>query len=124
MNIFLVKNGQLYTPEPRNILLGVSRATIFELAAQLGIPVHETNIGRYEALHADEIFCTATTYCLVHAATFEGQPVADTKPGPIFQKLTQAWNQLAGLDIAAQAHKYANQVEPWEKQQRAEATTG
>jgi branched-chain amino acid aminotransferase len=116
-NIFLVKNGQLYTPEPRNILLGVSRATIFELAAQLGIPVHETNLGRYEGLQADEIFCTATTYCLIHAATFEGQPVGDGKPGPIFRNLTHAWNRLASLDIQAQARNYAKQLESWEKQQ-------
>ena len=40
-NIFLVTNGVLLTPEPRNILLGVSRATTLELARQSGIPVRE-----------------------------------------------------------------------------------
>lgn len=123
-NIFLVKDGTLYTPEPRNILLGVSRATILELAGELGIPVCETNLGRYEALQADEVFCTATTYCLVHATTFEGQTVGDGKPGPVFTKLMDAWKRLAGVDFVAQAHQYAKQVDAWEKRQRQEAAGG
>jgi len=116
-NIFLVKNGELLTPEPRNILLGVSRATTLELARQLDIPIRETNLGRYEALMADEIFCTATTYGLVHAATFEGQEVGDESPGPVFIKITEAWKELAGVDFIAQAHDYAARLPEWEKRQ-------
>ena len=44
-NIFLVKDGELFTPEPRNILLGVSRATTILLAKNLGIRVSESNLG-------------------------------------------------------------------------------
>jgi branched-chain amino acid aminotransferase len=117
-NIFLVKNGTIYTPEPRNILLGVSRSTILELAGQLGIPVRETNLGRYEGLQADEIFSTATTYNLVHAATFEGQTVGDGKPGPVFRKLTEAWKRLAGVDFVAQAKDYAKRLPAWEERQK------
>lgn len=112
-NIFLVKHGTLLTPEPRNILLGVSRATIMELAGELGIPVRETNLGRYEALQADEVFCTATTFCLVHAASFEGRPVGDGQPGPLFRRLAQAWQQKVGVDFVAQAHAYAQRLEAW-----------
>src|SRR5204862_501439 len=113
-NIFLVKSGTLYTPEPRNILLGVSRSTTLELAHQLGIPVRETNLGRYEALRADEMFCTATTYSLVHAASFEGQSVGDGKPGPIFLKPLEGWKRLAGVDFVAQAKEYAQGLPAWE----------
>lgn len=116
-NIFLVKDGVLLTPEPRNILLGVSRATTIELARELGIPVRETNLGRYEALQADEVFCTASSYCLVHATTFEGQPVGTGKPGPVFQKLSDAWQQRVGLDFVAQAQSYAQRLPEWEERQ-------
>lgn len=120
-NIFLVKHGELLTPEPRNILLGVSRATTIELARELGIPVRETNLGRYEALHADEIFCTATTYALVHATTFEGQTIGNGGPGPIFSRLLEAWKQSAGIDFVTQACDYSEQLPSWEQQQ--ESTT-
>ena len=109
----------IYTPEPRNILRGVSRATIIELADQLDIPLVETNVGRYEALQADEIFCTATSFCLVHASTFEGQQVGNGQPGPIFEKLMAAWQKLAGIDFVEQAYDYAEQLPAWEKQQIA-----
>ncbi len=115
-NIFLVRNGELLSPEPRNILLGVSRATTIELARELSIPVRETNLGRYEALQADEIFCTATTYALVHATTFEGQTIGNGEPGPIFNQLLEAWKQSVGIDFVAQACDYAERLPAWEKQ--------
>ncbi|MBI3862854.1 MAG: aminotransferase class IV [Planctomycetia bacterium] len=115
-NLFLVKDGELLTPEPRNILLGVSRATTIELAGKLGIRVHEVNLGRYEALCADEIFCTATTYALVHATTFEGQPIGNGGPGPIFCRLLDAWKQLVGIDFVVQARSYAERLPAWESQ--------
>jgi len=114
-NLFLVKNGVLFTPEPRNILLGVSRATTLELARELSVPVRETNLGRYEALQADELFCTATTYALVHAVTFEGQRVGDGQPGSVFQRLMQAWKRLVGVDFVEQARTYAQRLPAWEK---------
>ncbi|MDE2928094.1 MAG: aminotransferase class IV [Acidobacteriota bacterium] len=114
-NIFLVRDGVLLTPEGRNILLGVSRATIIDLANELGIPVQEANLGRYEALQADEVFCTATTYSLVHAASFEGQTVGNGRPGPVFRRLTEAWMNLAGLDFVARAQEYARRLPAWEE---------
>jgi len=116
-NIFLVKDSVIYTPEPRNILLGVSRAVTLRLAAELGIPVVETNLGRFEALQADEMFCTATTYCLVHASQFEGKSVGDGQPGPVFQQLTSAWKQHAQVDFVAQAMDYAQRLPAWEQAQ-------
>ncbi|MFN0196434.1 MAG: aminotransferase class IV [Planctomycetaceae bacterium] len=116
-NIFLVKNGVLLTPEPRNILLGVSRDTTLELARKLDIPVREANLGRYEALHADEIFCTATTYALVHAISFEGQTIGDGQPGPVFKRLMQAWKERAGIDFVGQALDYAQRLPAWEAAQ-------
>ncbi|MDP6039318.1 MAG: aminotransferase class IV [Candidatus Latescibacteria bacterium] len=116
-NVFLVKNNVLYTPEPRNILLGVSRDTVIELAEKLNIPVVEKNMGRYEALMADEMFMTSTPFCMMHAATFEGQTIGDGKRGPIFTQLANAWKDLVDLDFVAQAHAYEGQMEAWKKRE-------
>ena len=116
-NLFLVNNGALPTPQPRNVLLGVSRAATIELAREGGIPVRETNLGRYEALQADEIFCTATTYGLVHATTFEGQAIGDGRPGDVFTRLMDAWQELVRIDFVAQAHDYAHRLGVWEARQ-------
>ena len=117
-NIFLVKHGIIFTPEPRNILVGVSRGVTIELARELGIEVREANVGRYEALTADEVFCTSTPYCLVHAATFEGQAIGEgDAPGPVFGRLMQAWKDLVGVDFVAQACQYASRLPAWQAAQ-------
>jgi len=113
-NIFLVEGGTLLTPEPRNVLHGVSRAITMDAAANLGIPVREMNIERAHALHADEMFCTATSFGLVHAAHFDGQPVNGGQPGPVFQQLMTAWKDAVGLDFVAQAKSYTPRIAAWE----------
>lgn len=114
-NIFLVRDGVIYTPEPRNVLNGVSRSAAIELAKKQGIEVRETNLGRYEALAADEIFCTATTFSAVHARSFEGQTVGDGRPGSVFQTLLDRWKDHVGVDFVAQSHDYAQRLETWRK---------
>lgn len=114
-NVFLVRGGVLLTPEPRNILLGVSRGATIELAKQIGIEVRETNLGRYEALMADEMFCTATTYSLVHIRSFEGQTIGDGTARPVFQKLMAAWQEHVDVNFVEQAHEYATRLESWLK---------
>ena len=123
-NIFFVRDGILYTSEPRNILLGVSRRVTMELAVEGGIEVCETNLGRYEALQADEIFCTGTTYALCHANSFEGQTVSDGEPGPVFTQLMAAWKRRAGIDFVHQAKDYAERLPEWEKRELASAAGG
>src|SRR5262249_20498882 len=55
-NFFIVSRGALITPEPRNILRGISRDYTIDLARGLGIAAHERNIAVYDVLHADEAF--------------------------------------------------------------------
>ena len=118
-NIFLISDGVLWTPEPRNVLLGVSRGMAMEQARKIGIEVREANLGRYEALMADEMFCTSTTYGMCHAVTFEGQTIGDGTPGPVFQQLRNSWIEEVGVDFVAQAHDYAARLPAWLEQQQA-----
>ena len=117
-NILLVKDGALLSPEPRNILRGVTRATTIQLAQDLKIPVREQNLDRYDALTADEIVLTSTSFTFFHARSFEGQIIGDGNPGPITRRLVDAWKEHVGIDFVAQAHDYAGRVADWESQQK------
>ncbi len=102
-NVFLVKDGTLYTPEEHNILRGISRAYVIEMAAKLGLPVHETNLEPYDFLMADEAFLTASSYGVLPVVQFEGRPVGDGKVGPVYQRLLRKWSEQVGVDIVDQA---------------------
>lgn len=102
-NIFLVSSGSLKTPTTSNCLDGVSRATVIELASQLGIPVHETDLQPYDLYTADELFFTSTPYCIMPATKFNGLQVGDGAVGATTKRLLSAWSELVGVDIVKQA---------------------
>lgn len=102
-NFFIYADGVLKTPHARSALAGVSRATVLELATQLGIPTEVTDFQPYDIYTADEAFFTSTPYCIMPATKFNGLPVGDGKVGPIAKRLLQAWSESVGVDIVAQA---------------------
>lgn len=107
-NIFLVRDGCLFTPREDFILPGVSRQTVIELAAELGIPCEERDLSPYDASIAEEAFLTSTSLCLCPVRSFDGQAVKTAEiPGPVTGRLLDAYSDLAGLDIAAQYLRFA-----------------
>jgi len=108
-NFFLLKSGALLTPEPRNILRGVTRQAVMELAAQLGLSCRECNLEPYDVMNADEAFFTATSFSIMPATRFNGHPIGDGRPGPVTRRLIGAWSEMIGVDIVAQAKDYARQ---------------
>ncbi len=105
-NFFIVKDGTLSTPEPRNILRGTRRKCTIELARTLGIEVRECNLNVYDAINADEAFFTSTAFTLMPCVKVNGCALGDGKMGPVTFRLAQAWNELVGLDFIAQARGY------------------
>jgi branched-subunit amino acid aminotransferase/4-amino-4-deoxychorismate lyase len=101
-NLLLVEDGAVVSPTPRNILPGVSRATVIDLCGKLGLPFRERDLQVYNVVNADEAFLSSTPYCLMPATRINGVPIGDGKPGPIFGRLLAAWSEAAGLDIAQQ----------------------
>ncbi len=101
-NVFLVSEGEIRTPTTANALSGVSRETIFELAATEGIAVREMDLQVYDLYTADEIFFTSTPYCIMPATRFNGLPVGDGQVGPIVKRLLAAWSRLVEMDIVQQ----------------------
>ena len=105
-NFFVVSGGELWTPEPRNVLRGISRAYAMELGEQLGIPVREKNIELYDVINADEAFFTATPFSILPCTKINGIPIGSGRMGPVTKALIDAWSQSVGVDIIAQARRY------------------
>jgi len=106
-NFLMVKDGVLLSPEPRNILRGITRDYILELAATLGIPTRETNLEPYDVQNADEAFFACTPFCLVPALRFHGQPIGRGEVGPVYRRLMQRWSEVVGVDIIGQIQGWA-----------------
>ncbi len=103
LNFFIVRDGELLTSTPYNILCGVSRATVMDLAKELGIKVKECDFQPYDVYTADEAFYTTTSRCIVPVTQVDGLTVSDGSPGPVTFKLLKAWSRLVGVDIVEQA---------------------
>jgi branched-chain amino acid aminotransferase len=88
-NIFLVRRGVLYTPDPsQNVLEGVTRKVIMELARdELGLAIVERSIDRGELYAADEVFFTGTAVGICPVASIDRRRVGDGAIGPITQRL-------------------------------------
>lgn len=57
---------------------------------------------------ADEVWLTSTPWCVLPVTRFQGEPVRNGAPGPLYQQLLETWSNQVGLDIAAQARRWAN----------------
>jgi branched-chain amino acid aminotransferase len=102
-NIFVVRDGELLTPREKFVLAGISRATVIELAAQLGIPCRETDLDLYDAYTADEVFLTSTSLCICPVTSVNGQRIGGGLVfGPVTRRLTDAYIRLVDCDFVEQ----------------------
>jgi branched-chain amino acid aminotransferase len=85
-NLFVVKGGTAYSP-PEGILMGITRQTVFELAAENAIPAREAQLTAYDLYAADEIFLTSTAGGIMPLVEIDGRPIGDGKPGPVSQRI-------------------------------------
>jgi branched-chain amino acid aminotransferase len=86
-NIFLVRDGVIYTPPRVSILEGLTRDTVLVLAKDLGIPVIEEQLTRDQLYIADEVFITGTAAEIVAARMIDFRRIGEGKPGPIMKSL-------------------------------------
>ncbi|MFH1894577.1 MAG: aminotransferase class IV [Patescibacteria group bacterium] len=106
-NFFIVKNGKLVTPEPRNILRGIRRRYVIEeLCPQLGLECEEKNLELYDVVTADEAFYTATAFSIMPATKINGLKIGDGKVGKITKTLLDTWSKNVGVDIVQQIKKF------------------
>ncbi len=97
----------LVTPSVEGVLPGISQEVLFELAADLGWSHQEQDLWPHDLHAADEIFLTSTSVCVLPVVRVDGQPVKSGVPGPAYRRLLAAWNEKVGVDVAAQAKRFA-----------------
>jgi branched-chain amino acid aminotransferase len=91
-NLFMVRDGVLITPAvTEDILEGITRAGIIEIAAHLGIPVKERQIDRSELYIADEVFLCGTGAQVSPVASVDHRPVGDGHVGPIAREVSKTY---------------------------------
>jgi branched-chain amino acid aminotransferase len=94
-NIFIVRDGALYTPDLTSALDGITRDTVIRLAReQLGLVVHEKRITRDEVYIADEAFFTGTAAEITPIRELDGRPIGAGRRGPITEKLQSLYFDL------------------------------
>jgi branched-chain amino acid aminotransferase len=86
-NIFIVRDGVLYTPDLTSALEGITRDTIMRLAADEGLSVHEKRITRDEVYIADEAFFTGTAAEVTPIREIDDRPIGSGTRGPITERL-------------------------------------
>lgn len=107
-NIFIVREGVLYTPSEKYVLPGVSRAMAIELAQGLGIKVVEGDIDLFDAYVAEEAFVTSTSFCICPIRSINGNQMAETAiPGPMTKKLMDAYVKYVEFDWVQQYLRHA-----------------
>lgn len=90
-NIFVVRDGIMYTPPRSSILEGITRDTVMVLAADFGIPVVEEMITRDQLYIADEVFITGTAAEIVPARKIDFRVIGEGKPGKVSKSLLKLY---------------------------------
>jgi branched-subunit amino acid aminotransferase/4-amino-4-deoxychorismate lyase len=93
-NVFLVKDGTLYTPPVTTpVLPGVARKTVIEIAEAADIPCYEQLLRIDDLLSADEVFLTNVIMEVLPVVAIEAHTVADGKPGAVTKKMGKLYKQ-------------------------------
>ena len=109
MNIFLVINGVLTTTSTTDdILVGVTRNTVLELAKELEIPVKERSIDRTELYNADEVFCCGTGAQIVPVESIDHRIIGNGMPGEITKKIQALYYDV----VRGKVEKYKHWCTP------------
>jgi branched-chain amino acid aminotransferase len=99
-NIYALREGKLVTPpQTAGILDGITRKSVFQIAADLGVEVVERNLARAELYLADEVFLSGTAAELVPVREIDDHAIGSGEPGPITREIQRVFNDaLHGRD--------------------------
>lgn len=94
-NLFMVKNGKLFTPPSyTGALQGITAEEVMRLARRLGYDVEEKNITPYELFNAEEAFFTGTAAEIIPVREINKRTIDSGKPGPITKKLMAEFSKV------------------------------
>jgi branched-chain amino acid aminotransferase len=108
-NVFLVRGGTLYTPGPESdILMGITRDSVIQIARDLGYPVVEKLLTVNELLSADEVFFTGTYAEIAPVKEIGHYPIGERTPGPITRDILETFGRV----VRGEEPKYAKWLAP------------
>lgn len=94
-NIFIVKNGALFTPSiDAGILAGITRNAIIDLAREAGYAVHEITLSRHDIYTADECFLTGSAAEVIPVVKVDSREIGEGKPGKMTRELIGKFKEL------------------------------
>ncbi|MFB9859676.1 D-amino-acid transaminase [Salinicoccus siamensis] len=93
-NVFIVKEGTLYTHPADNLILnGITRLSVLEIADELEVPVKEESFTLADLAAADEVFITSTTLEVLAVDSVDGQAVGEGLKGPMTMRIQEAFQK-------------------------------
>lgn len=93
-NVFIFHKGELITPSAsQGALKGITRGAIFSIAAELGIPIREANLTRYDLWCSEECFMTGTAAEVVPVVKIDGRTVGSGRPGPVTARVLASFRR-------------------------------
>lgn len=107
-NFFMVREGVIYTPDLTSCLDGITRRSLFQIAADEGYEVRERRITRDEVYICDEAFFTGTAAEVVPIRELDSRPIGEGRRGPITEKLQAIYFEA----VRGQQPRYANWLTP------------
>jgi len=98
-NIFMIKNGALYTPpQCMGTLKGITRNSVLDIAKKLKIVAREHIFTRHEIYNADECFLTGTAAEIIPVVKIDERAIGDAKPGKITKEIMKEFHKLTKTD--------------------------
>lgn len=99
-NMYGIKDGVVYTHPATNLILdGITRRTILELCAELGIEVQQTPMTKDQALGMDEFFMSSTTAEIIPLTQLDGNKIGNGSRGALTEKLQKAFEARLNLGV-------------------------
>jgi D-alanine transaminase len=93
-NVLIAERGTVVAPPKDNLILpGITYDATLEIARDAGIPVDVRKVSREEALSADEMWLSSSTKEVLAVTRIDGAPLRDGRPGPLFRRVWQAFQQ-------------------------------
>jgi branched-chain amino acid aminotransferase len=102
-NVFIVKDGVIYEPEIASALIGITRATVITLAAELGYKVVSKRLTRDDIYIADEAFFTGTAAEVTPIRELDNRTIGEGKRGPVTTKLQSLFFDVVNGKVPAHA---------------------
>lgn len=103
-SIFAIKDGNLLiAPAGSNVLPGITKRQVLEIAEKINLPVKEENVLQENIWDMDELFLAGTPEEIIPIVMVDNKPINDGKPGPIVKKLFEAFRNILDATTSSTA---------------------